>query len=477
MRSTARAAFAALCAFALIAGVAAAGVQQKSLFKGAPQPVGIALDAAGRLHFSWQSLDLHLHYTLLDRGKKHDQIVDATAGSGSASSIAVDRAGHPHIAYQAQRPNASGSVLAYAHFDGTQWQIEDLGAGGDATAIAIDASDEPHIAHALASGAVEILNHSEGSWERDLPDGLSSAPEVPLSLALDSAGKTHVAMETTAGRPAYATNASGDWVSEELAPEPARGASLALDSLGLPRVALALSDPATIRYSRFDGAQWVSEDLYDPNDFGSSLVNDPRGAALALDPNDVPRILFTTNFTQGTASLEFSVFAYRDGAEWRLITLAAQNAGDLPRLLVGGDGIARGTYPLLSKGAQIAEYVSVAQQDLRGEWTSLSQSAAASGVTTIQGALTVHNDGPGKSPSTPYILYLSDDAALDGQDVPVVLGKKLGGVAAGSTRTLKIKLKTRAAIAGKYLIAVLDPDRITADADRTNNVAVSPPLQ
>jgi hypothetical protein len=437
--------------------------------------VGIAIDAAGRPHFSWQSLDLHLHCALLDRGKKRDQIADASAGTGFASSIAVDSAGHPHIAYQAQRANPAQQLLMHAHFDGTNWQIEELGPGGFATAIAIDAADQPHVLHARADGTVEYWSHASGEWEHEVPGGLSSLIAVPMSLALDSAGHAHIALETSGDRPAHATNASGAWVSEELAPDPARAASLALDSLGLPRVALALSAPATIRYSRFDGAQWVSEDLYDPNDFTGGLTNDPRGAALALDPNDAPRILFATTFTQGIEHAQFSVFAYRDGAEWRLIPLEVQSAGERPGLVVGGDAVAHGVYPLLAKGAQIDRYVRVAQQDLRGEWASLSRSEK-SGSSIVMGALTVHNDGAGKSQSTPYAIYLSDDAVFDDHDLPVVLGKKVGGVGPGLTRTLKVKFKTGAAVAGKYLIAVFDPQRIVAESDRTNDVAVSQPL-
>src|SRR5262245_15853563 len=81
-----------------------AGIAQKVAAKPDPGISALAVYAQGRTHVSWQSLDHHLHYALIDGGKKSDQVVDAVGpDSGGFSSITVDSAGLPHIAYHAVR--------------------------------------------------------------------------------------------------------------------------------------------------------------------------------------------------------------------------------------------------------------------------------------------------------------------------------------------------------------------------------------
>jgi hypothetical protein len=465
-----RAACVACCVLISVAAPATAQVKQKSLFRGNPQPVGIARDAQGRIHLSWQSRDERLHYMLIDRGKRRDQVVDRLAGSGFNSSIAVDSAGHPHLAYHAERMDpVLRQVLIYARFDGA-WQIEELGPGGYATAIAIDADDQPHIVHALPGGAFEYLHRDGGGWERETPPSLDSVTTTPMSLALDAAGHAHVGLEAASHRPYYATNASGEWVATELAAESARGASLALDSLGLPRVALPLAETATIRYRRFDGANWTSEDLYDPNAFSPGLENLPSGAALALDPNDVPRILFTTTFSGSAPSAQWILLAFHDLVTWQLLVLATEDGGDNVGLVGGPDGSSQGVYPLLRSDSQLEKLATVALQDLRAEWVSLSVSGTGV-IRHFEGVLTLHNDGAAKARSTSLALFVSDDETLDDSDFPVKFVAGVGrGLAPGESKTLKVKFLASAGVAGKHVIGVLDPRGEVVEVNRANDV-------
>jgi hypothetical protein len=463
---------AACCVFGalvLAAQLAAAGIQRKPLFLGRQGPVGIAVGANGRVHVSWQSNDYHLHYAWLEGAKKRDAVVDDGSPGGWWSSIALDSAGHPHIAYQAEPTNPPGQVLRYAHFDGSQWLLEDLGDGGYATAIAIDADDQPHIVHATGTGAFEYLHRDAGGWEHESPGTFGAAWFTPMSLALDSAGHAHVGLEEPVSHhPIYATNASGSWTAGELASSNARGASIAIDSLDLPRAAMALSEVGTIRYSRFDGASWNSEDLYDPNGLSPGVHNQPVSAALALDAQDRPQILFVTKFSGPGGSPQVPVYSIRDGAEWRLGLLEGLGAFDFVGLVRDGNGVGHGVYTVLRPERELSKYVKVTLPDLSGEWTSLAASEK-NGMTHVDGVLAVRNDGTDRSKGARIALYLSDDATLDPADTWLFLPTMVGSVPVGKTRNVRFSFTRMGSWSGKHLIAVIDPARLLDDLDRPNN--------
>ena len=458
----------ALC----VALPAAAGFKQKSLYKGQQSPVGIALDSAGRIHFSWQSKDYQLHHAWIENGKKRDEVVDALGDCGWWSSIAVDSAGRPHIAYHAERPFDRRPVLVYAHFDGATWQIEELGDGGYATAIAIDANDQPHIVHLGVGGstfAFEYLHLDDGTWQRETTEWISAIYLTPMSLALDSAGKAHVVFEdANTGRPMYATNAEGDWTPTELSTSTAHGGSVVLDSQDHLHFALPLADAGTVRYRHFNGVFWVDDNVYDPSDVPAGIQNIPRSAALALGPGDRPQILFVTTFVGAGGGVDAGFYAYLDGEEWRGILLKKKNVGPYTRIVSGADGVAHGVFALPSNELQTSKYLRVALHDLTGEWTTLGFTEKE-GTRTVTGILHVRNEGDDKSPSTRIALYLSDDATLDSGDAPFAYGKKVSSIKAGSAKDVKISFKTTAAIAGKHLIAVLDPLHERDEGDRTND--------
>jgi hypothetical protein len=421
----------ALAALLCVAFPAAASLKKQALSSGPQQPVGIALDASGRVHFSWVSKDYHLHHSWLENGKKRDEVVDATSDCGFWSSIALDSAGHPHIAYHAERLEPTyRQVLVHAHFDGSAWQIEELGPGGYGTAIAIDADDQPHIAHAFGTSlGTEYLHLDDGVWERETPPELTSIWFTPLSLALDAAGNAHIVLEdATTRRPVYATNTGGDWTATELAQTGGYGGSLALDSQDRPHVALPLYEIGAIRYSHFDGMEWISEDVFDPNDLPTGLTSYPEAAALALDANDRPQLLFSSSFSDGSNSASLALFAMHDGSEWRALLLPKQNTLGYLGLVSAPDGVAHGVYTRISGDEkQKATYVRIALHDLAGEWTSLAFSEAA-GTSTVSASCTYATRAR-QIQSSLISFYLSDDATFD----PATRSSPSGGRSARSS--------------------------------------------
>jgi hypothetical protein len=267
----------------------------------------------------------------------------------------------------------------------------------------------------------------------------------------------------------YATNADGDWTATELATSRGPGGTVVIDSLDHPHFALPLTDAGTVRYRHFDGAQWVEEDIYDPNEITpAGLTNVPQSAAIALGPDDRPQVLFVTRFIGAGGTLDLALHAFYDGVQWNGALLKKKPAGRYVGLLSGSDGVTHGVFALASKDLQKSTYLRVALHDLTGEWTSLGLTEKA-GTRTVTGILHVRNEGDGKSPSTRIAVYLSDDATLDSGDAPFAYGKKVGAIKAGAAKDVKISFKTTAAIAGKHLIAVLDPLYQVDEGNRTND--------
>jgi len=454
-----------LTALALALAATAQAGTAKSLFRGAQTPVGFAVDAQGGIHAAWIASD-GVHYSTVVNGKKTDTLFLVAPGSPDAwVSLALDSAGLPHVAL-------GPGALSYAHFDGSTWSLASLGPGGFGVAIAVDADDRPHIAHALEDGTFEYLHLDDTGWESETPDGITAALDTPLSLALDSAGHAHVGLADAATHhPIHATNATGEWTTEELADSPCSSASVAVDSLGLPHAALALTGSSTIRYRAFDGATWSTEDLYDPNALG--VANQPAGAALALDAHDRPEIVFTTRLGGAPTAAAFHV--YRDGVEWRGGPLVGKKALGPVAIAFDPNGVACAEFALAAKGGMgLAKYESIALPDLTGAWTSLD-TVVTNGVAHFTGTLQITNAGPGKSRAAKLGFVLSDDALVDPNDLVIFAHASVGALAPGASRTVKIAVGARAAVAGKHLIAVIDPTGVHDDLDRLNN-AIDGPL-
>jgi hypothetical protein len=457
-------------------GLARAGVSQKAVGSAAEGVSAIAVDAHGRTHVSWQSPDNRLHYALIDHGRKAEQVVDPVGDCGGFSSIAVDSAGRPHIAYNAFRAGV-GYVLAYAHFDGAAWHIEDISTSGVGTAIAIDANDEPHIVQAAEEwvgnqfvAPFEYLHHDDSGWHSERPAGITGNGRWPMSLVLDSAGHAHVMLQ---GRvipgPGYATNMSGDWVLTSLGTDSMLIGSLALDSQERPHVVLEDYVVNTVRHLFFDGVIWQSENLYDPSDFPAGITNAPQAAALAIGPHDHPAVLFHDQLYRGGDAADVVVYAYHDGVGWRALLVFPHAADHWVRLALAPDGTTQGLYGR-SRGFDRNQLrtVRVTLPDLAGEWVSLGVMESG-GQSRITGVLSVRNDGSASSQGVPIALYLSSDAALDAGDSLLAVPRSVGGVAPGATRTVKVSFTRAGSVAGQYLIAVLDPQARREDLDRPSN--------
>jgi hypothetical protein len=251
--------------------------------------------------------------------------------------------------------------------------------------------------------------------------------------------------------------------------------SLALDSLGRPHAVLLGSNPTTVRYSHFDGANWVSEDLYDANAFPPGTKDQPQTASIALDAQDRPSILFLDQFLTSQNDLlgELLVYAYRSGDHWSGVSLASNRGhGHWTRLASAPDGASIAMYGLFAgSDTETLREVRIAVPDLTPSWTSLAASAGKNGGTRIDGVLQVTNLGAAKSGKPVVEFYLSSDDVLDAGDTLVGLKRPVGGLAPGASKSAKVTLQVAQPVAGMRLLAVIDPDEQLEDRDRSNDVA------
>lgn len=245
--------------------------------------ISLALDDQDRPHISYctgedgWSICSELRYAWHDGTTWITTTVDSRLDVGYHSSLALDAAAQPHIAYN----GVSG--LTYAYFDGTTWITTTVGYGG-APSLVLDAADWPHIAYASADLRYTYYNGtnwvSEDVWEL-------GETTCCTSLVLDSTGQPHIAW--CAGyHPAtsvlwYAARDGAGWHVERLdwgdgpfAGGPG-GSSLALDATGNPHI--SYDDLGKLRYAHHDGAAWWIERIGTETGGSTSLVLDATDRA------------------------------------------------------------------------------------------------------------------------------------------------------------------------------------------------------
>jgi len=117
-----------------------------------------------------------------------ERVDDAFNWMGSSISIALDRAGVPHIAHGAHR----SEIMRYAVKQGDEWLIEevDVFPSGLSASIALDPNDNPCLAY-LRSGSLIFARRVGGTWAYETVDAMQFDKKTALCIA--SAGTPHIA--------------------------------------------------------------------------------------------------------------------------------------------------------------------------------------------------------------------------------------------------------------------------------------------
>lgn len=261
----------------------------------------------------------------------HLATVDMSARVGYWNSIAVDDAGHPHIAYW----DGTNGALKYAHFSGLAWETETVDEGdvGWFASLALDSMGRPHIAYQdHRNRHLKCARWTDEMWQIEIVDSTGSTGESP-SIAIDASDVVHVAYDGDSRSLRHALWNGTNWTIEIVSVSD-EGTSLALDSSGRPRI--VFRDNGDLRYASWDGSTWMIEDVAPT----STAAANARAFALALDPSDHPSIaLFSTDLEPETDDDDL-VFVRWNGASWDSQTVDSPGRiGDSPAIRFNSAGV------------------------------------------------------------------------------------------------------------------------------------------
>lgn len=276
--------------------------------------VSLALDANGNPHISYRddtdvlALEPHgLKYAHWNGTTWQTQFVDQEGRAGRGSAIIIDGDGYPHISYYDVPFLGSGEdSVRYARWDGNQWQIQTVDHVRQTyidspTSLALDSANHPHIAY--LDGENEDLKYARwdgGNWQVQTIDSAGDVGTFP-SLALDSADRPHISYrDRTHDDLRYAHWDGAQWYTETVTNTGDVGyfTSLAVDNNDHPHITYYDQTNRALCYARWAGAVWDIAVLATGNQAGyySSLV---------LDTNDYPHVAYQ-NHSEG--DLEYMWF-------------------------------------------------------------------------------------------------------------------------------------------------------------------------
>lgn len=292
--------------------------------------LALAMDAHGIPHLLVGG-DHFYHFSRLADGW-HREIIDlpgAMSGSLSAAKLFIDTNGALHFVF---RDGLATDSIKYASNAGGSWSVQTL----NAQVAAVDKNGHLHTVYYDPNSQMFFYrNNTAGSWSTESfligsnqgtvvggvdlgglvwgstskalskTTALTSGPSSPqfLSLAVDSAGKAHVAYATTPDQGSvlfYASNASGSWLSgtlDQTASILPTGIALVVDQAGVPHIAYAY-------YEVINGFRTCSgpcDNADQVDDF--TRAADGSWSKTMVDGRDAPAYLCLLAGNQGTLHL------------------------------------------------------------------------------------------------------------------------------------------------------------------------------
>lgn len=291
----------------------------------------LAVDAAGKIHMAIVRVYAGapgIIYTTNASGAW--ATVRATSGEDTSASLAVDGAGHAHIAYI--RYVYPGQYhLWYATNATGAWVGTELAAAANGGAsVAVDAAGHAWVVWSDGGSVLRYRTNATGVWAAAARVGTASG--IYPDAVLDAAGKLHVAdRDLLSGKVAYTTNASGAWVRTFV------GGAIPNDGYHPVRIAVDGSAKVRIAYSNgsvprvvsnVTGA-WVGSPATEIAGFVTSIALDSagrshvslRGNAQVFDYTDASG----TWLVRQTVAGEGPVFAVApNGVVWLAYTANSQ---------------------------------------------------------------------------------------------------------------------------------------------------------
>ena len=224
----------------------------------------------------------------------HVRTVDDQGDVGEYTSIALDAAGQPHIAYYGR----NGKKLLYSvRPTGGPWSQEVAESPGDVgkyASLAIDSAGNPQIAHYEEGGRDLLFARREvaGTWTQEIVSEKDDVGEY-ASLAFDANGTAQIAFYDKSNKDLmFATElAGGAWSTQTVYSDGGVGkfASLAFDPNGTAHIAFYDETNKDLMIAtRLAAGVWFPPQRV----YGEGDVDVGKFASLAFDANGTAKIAF-----------------------------------------------------------------------------------------------------------------------------------------------------------------------------------------
>jgi hypothetical protein len=167
------------------------------------------------------SFALHLKYAHFDGKIWYTETVDPRSATGKFNSLALDSKGQPYIAYS----DVDLGDLRYTRWDGSDWnfstpdtQTQSEGWVGIGSSIEIDQAGNPHIAYIdVTHRHIKYASWTSKGWKSEIVDNINGKADNidRVSLKLDSKQQPHLAYwDSGLGVLRHATLTQKGWTSE-----------------------------------------------------------------------------------------------------------------------------------------------------------------------------------------------------------------------------------------------------------------------
>ncbi|MFN0151640.1 MAG: hypothetical protein ACKVU1_13130 [bacterium] len=372
-------------ALALVGAAAAAALAQDSYVieeihpsTGVGNSSSIALNAAGEPCIAYIEPtgpfnDAALHYATKSGGAWTISSRLQLGGSGSYCSMDLDANGDAHIVMA--ELELAGRVLVYAKKTAASWIIElpdFAGPNGEFRSwpsIAVDVNGSPRIAYRYQTsspnpGDLRIARKPGASWVVETVDGGADDVGSHASIAIAPSGGSHIAYyDQTNGDLKHAYKTGGSWIVETADAGPhdvGIGASIAVDDSGDVHVSYINQTNHKLKYARTSNGVWSESAVDDP----STAI--ARGTSIALDAAGKVHITYYDSLAQELRH------AYKSGGAWNVevIDATGTQSGQWSSLALDADDNAHVSYYSLTadevRYATVDIVTSVEPWDARG---------------------------------------------------------------------------------------------------------------
>lgn len=294
------------------------------------QATSLVLDSQGYVHISSNlpdaesDSDANPAYISNVSGSWMWEVIDGDINCSDdfAPSIAIDSADVVHVSYGKQGTTLADYELIHASNAGGVWNREtacSVNARVTITSVGVDSSDNVRIFFRSGSSLLNVARSSGGWWSTpyEIDATIIACESSALSMVLDATDRPHVSYQHCSSDDyrhrwfEYATH-SGQWVSEEVAYDPARGrqADMAMDSSGGVHTIYCADD--NLKHATNASGQWITE-VVDVDVPPSASNYDSQVAAVTVDPSDNVHIGYV-----GSGMLKH---AYNSGGSWVIETV------------------------------------------------------------------------------------------------------------------------------------------------------------